>query len=172
MKKVLLQLLIFLFIFSSNAFAHEGFEKRVGNILIDINQTPVSPLVGETVDIYVVFKDESKKIDKSISDKNLTNWPVDISVIDTYYGDETKDKVIYKKGFKTDLNGGIDFTYTFNKANYFDIEFALKDSKGNLQKTGFLIQTRNPLTIALPYTIGAFFIGILLFYLFNKSLKK
>jgi hypothetical protein len=163
-----LALLIIFFFFPTSVFAHGGFLKQAGNIVVDINSSPISPFVGEKVDVYATFKDTSKKIKSSLSDQNLTDWPVEITVIDTFYGDQSKDKVIYKQGAKTNSNGGLDFTYTFPKENYFDIEYTLKDTTGKLQTTGFLIQTRsqnNNWFLLAAFIFG----GVVSFFLFRSK---
>src|SRR5260221_1431830 len=109
--------------------ANGGYEKRAGDITVYINQSPISPLVGENVKMNFVFKEEGKI-------QALSDFNVDLSVIDTYYGDQRKDRVIFKKSFVTDVNGSYDFDYTFHKENFFDIEFSFKDPAGNIQSTG------------------------------------
>src|SRR6266404_3677583 len=127
--------LFFVFAFPSFVFAHGGFERRAGDITVYINQSPISPLVGENVKMNFVFKEEGKI-------QALSNFKVDMSLIDTFYGDQSKDKLILKKSFVTDVNGSYDFDYTFHKENFFDVEFTFKDPAGNIQTTGYLIQPR------------------------------
>lgn len=158
------------------AFAHGGFEKRAGNIVVSVSQDPISPLVGEKVKMYFSFRDESIPVKQSLNEQDLTNWPVTLSVIDTYYGDQSKDKTIFKKDLKTDANGGFSFEYTFNKENYFDIDLRLKDSQGKDQETGFLIQPRkittsnNFLLYLLFFSLGT--MSTMLFIKFAKDFKK
>jgi len=134
--------ILLLLIPKQQASAHAGFEKRVGDTVIYIKHSPISPFVGEKVTFYLSFRDDSIKTN-SLNDQDLKNFPVLLSVIDTYYGDESKDEVIYKKQMVTDANGGFEFEYTFDKENYFDIELEFLDRNKNKQSVGFLIQPRS-----------------------------
>lgn len=125
-------------------FAHGGFEKRAGSVVVYVKQQPLSPLVGEKVQLWLSFRDEGDTLAKNLNDQDLVKWPVQLSVIDTFYGDESKDTILYQKDFITDPNGGFSFEYTFTKENYFDIDLRLKDKKGMSQQTGFLIFPRDP----------------------------
>jgi hypothetical protein len=119
-----------------------GIEKSAGDVTVYVFQGPISPLVGEKVKLTFALRDKSVKIKESLSEQNLKNHPVTLSVIDTFFGDESKDKKIYKKEFRTDANGNFSFEYTFDKENYFDIDLDFKDNKGVTQEVGFLIQPR------------------------------
>ena len=125
-------------------FAHGGVEKTVGTTMVFLNQTPLSPFVGEQVHLPFVFTDEK-------SNNPLVNIPVIVTVTDTFLGDETKDKIIYSNTMSTDVNGVLDFMYTFHKENYFDIDLHFKDAAGNDQETGFLVQARE---IQKPYSLS------------------
>lgn len=140
-------------VFTPFAFAHGGFEKKAGNVVVYINQRPVSPLVGETVSVFLTFRDESKPIKTSINDQELSRFPFVISVIDTYYGDAKKDKIIYQTNGKTDENGDYSFSYTFHKENYFDLHLRFIGPEGKLEETGFLIQPRSPKSISFPFLL-------------------
>ena len=166
MRKVLLTILLFV-VFMPQAFAHGGFEKSAENTTVYINQIPASPLVGEKVDFTFQFRDPTVLVDKDLSVKNLSNIPVQISLIDTYYGDESKDKKVFSKKFMTDENGNISFSYTFPKENYYDIEFSYKDHNGISQETGYLVQPRNsslsvPLLSIFPVLVGGLLLGFLI----------
>jgi len=125
-------------------YAHGGFEKRAGSVVVYVKQQPLSPLVGEKVQLWLSFRDEGDTSAKNLNDQDLVNWPVQLSVIDTFYGNESKDTILYQKDFITDPNGGFSFEYTFTKENYFDIDLRLKDKKAMSQQTGFLIFPRDP----------------------------
>lgn len=135
---------IFLFFPRETVSAHGGFEKRAGTVVVYVKQQPLSPLVGEKVQFWLSFRDEGDSSAKNLNDQDLVHWPVQLSVIDTFYGDESKDTILYQKDFITDPNGGFNFEYTFTKENYFDIDLRLKDKKGISQQTGFLIFPRDP----------------------------
>lgn len=119
------------------AAAHGGFEKRAGDTVVYVTQTPLSPFVGEEVRLNMVFQDAN-------SLERWKNIPVQINLIDTYYGDETKDKVIAVTTTTTDINGSLNFSYTFTKENYFDVDLHFTNPKtGKTEETGFLIQPRS-----------------------------
>ncbi len=167
-------LIFLLLLLPEQASAHAGFEKRVGNTIVYVKHSPISPLVGEKVTIYLSFRDESIKTN-SLNDQNLKNLPVLLSVIDTYYGDESKDTVIYQKQFVTDANGGFTFEYTFMKENFFDIELQFVDTQNKKQRVGFLVQPRKTRLITLTkestnplYLIVAFVMGGGTYYIVQK----
>lgn len=174
MRKViaLLILLVGLLLFTSSASAHGGVEKSVGDTYIYLTQSPVSPLVNEKVTMNFVFK-------RAGTYATLKNFPVHLTVKDTFEGDESRDVVISEKDLTTDENGSFDFDYTFQKANYFDLELSFKDGKGE-QVSGFLVQTREDVLIKTPEHQNSFardtvfFImgGIVTFILLRKKKNK
>lgn len=118
------------------AFAHGGFEKRAGDTVVYVTQTPISPFVGEKVTINMVFQ-------KYDTFDRWKNTDIHIKLIDTFYGDETKDKTIYTRTETTDVNGSVNFSYTFEKENYFDLDISfINPQTGKVEETGFLIQPR------------------------------
>lgn len=141
--------LIFAVTLPSYTLAHGGFEKRTGSVIVYVKQDPISPLVGEKVRLSFSFRDEGIKQGMSLNDQNLTNWPVKVNVVDTYYGNQSLDKSIYSEEFTTDANASFEFEYTFAKENYFDIDLDFKDARGNNLETGFLIQPRTPKDIII-----------------------
>ena len=143
MKKIILSFIL-LILFVTQVSAHGGFEKNANNTIVYITQEPISPLVGEKIDFTFQFRDPTVVVKKDLSVQNLANIPVEVSLIDTYTGDESRDKTIYKKTLVTDENGNLSFSYTFTKENYFDIDLSYKDHNGKVQETGFLVQPRGP----------------------------
>jgi hypothetical protein len=144
MKRNIFIIIIVFFLFhitSFSIFAHGGFEKHAGNILVEILQDPLSPRVGEKVTMYFRFKDQSIT-SRNASDQNLKKYSFKLAIIDTFPNDESKDTKIYEKELRTDVNGNASFSYTFSKENYFDIDLSFLDSHGKLQETGFLIHPR------------------------------
>lgn len=171
MRKLSFFILILFFIFPGTVVAHGGIEKNAGNTIVYINQIPISPLVGEKVKFTFQFRDPTVPKSIDLSRQNLTNIPVVISIIDTYYGDESKDKTIFLKEFRTDENGNISLSYTFPKENYYDIEFSYKDHNGISQETGYLVQPRNVSRFNLLYIISLLVGGFLLGFLISVKLK-
>lgn len=122
----------------SIAYAHGGVEKRAGNILVTLFQTPLSPLVGENVNFAFILSDSTKT-------KMLKNKQAKIVVTQTTVGDATKDTVVFTKIVKSDTNGVINFTYSFSKTNYYDIDLEFGKSQDEASTTGFLVQPRENL---------------------------
>ncbi len=133
--KLFLPLLFVLALFVPSAMAHGGAEKRSGPITAYYSQDPLSPLVGETVRSTFVLRDDLGH--------SMANWPVTVTLIDTFYGDESKDTQVLARLEHTDANGSVTFEYVFTKENYFDLEVGLHDRSGEDQTIGFLIQPRN-----------------------------
>lgn len=133
--KILFAALIMLCI-PSLSNAHGGFEKRAGDTVVYITQSPISPYVGEEVHMNMVFQ-QYNSLDR------WKNLDVQIKLIDSYYGDESKDKVILTTSEATDVNGSLNFSYTFPKENYFDVDVSFTNPQtGKREETGFLIQPR------------------------------
>lgn len=119
-------------------FAHGMVEKSAGNVTFFLNQSPISPLVGEKVHMTFVVADR-----RNVSDA-LRSFKVKLALIDTFYGDESKDKTIFTEDKITDANGAFDFEYTFDKENYFDVELSFVDPVGGEKEvTGFLVEPRD-----------------------------
>jgi hypothetical protein len=78
----LLSLAILLFIYVQQVDAHGGVEKNIGNTIVVLNQSPLSPVAGETVKMNFVLKDKD-------SFKNSVQTPVTLKIIDTFAGDES-----------------------------------------------------------------------------------
>jgi len=137
MKKLLLPISLFplFLLFPFTALAHGGVSKNLGNTVVYLNQSPVSPLVGENVDMNFIIRD--------LNNQSLANLPVSIRMVDTFYGDASKDKEILTQQLTTDPNGSLDFNYTFKKENYFDVELTYQDPVTHApESTGFLVQPR------------------------------
>ncbi len=146
------------------AFAHGGVEKVVGNTMVFLNQTPLSPLVSEQVHLPFVLTDEK-------TNQPLVHIPVKVTVTDTFLGDETRDRIIYSTTMSTDVNGVLDFTYTFPKENYFDIDLHFADASGAEQETGFLVQIRDPSkSLLLKQNIFFFILGLGISFLLYSSI--
>lgn len=126
--------------------AHAGVTKTAGNVDVFLKQSPLSPFVGEKVAMtFILFHHDS-----------TDQWryqDVTLRLIDTFYGDESRDTTLLEQQYKTDANGVITFEYTFPKENYFDVELSFVDSAGTLQAVGFLVQPRMQ-RVSVQYTPG------------------
>jgi hypothetical protein len=162
LKKKFITLLLILLIFPHLALAHGGVEKSSGNTTVFLNQSPLSPFVNEAVNLDFV-------IGRPNTTDRLTNLDVELTVTDTNE-DESKDKVIFKQVYHTDENGALDFTYTFPRENYFDVELKYIDPANNESGVvGFLVQTRIQTQI-LPQVI-ALILGVVVGIVFIKLIE-
>ncbi len=118
-----------------SAYAHAGVMKNAGDIDVILKQSPLSPLVGENVSMTFIFTEHD-------GNEQMRGHDVKLKLIDTFYGDESKDRVVLQKHYTTDVNGVISFEYAFPKENYFDVELVFLDQSGTLQQIGFLVQPR------------------------------
>ena len=140
MRFITITLALLLFVaFVQKTNAHGGVQKISGNTAVTFYQSPISPLVGEEVKITFVVSDRNFKRQPNLGGK--------LTLIDTYYGDESKDKVILTKPFKTDANGAFEFAYTFDKENYFNIDLQFDGQNDKSQHIDYLIQPRNTGTV-------------------------
>jgi hypothetical protein len=137
MKKLLSFLVIFglILIFPLTILAHGGVEKRAGNILVTLFQTPLSPLVGENVNFAFILTDPTQS-------KRFVKKSTRLVITKTAYNDPKNDKIVYTKTFTSDVNGTIDFSYTFPTTNYYDIDLQFGKPNDEASTTGFLVQPR------------------------------
>ncbi len=124
-----------LFHSAPSVYAHAGVMKNAGDIDVILKQSPLSPLVGENVSMTFIFTEHD-------GNEQIRSHDVKLKLIDTFYGDESKDRVILQKHYTTDVNGVISFEYAFPKENYFDVELVFLDQSGTVQQIGFLVQPR------------------------------
>ncbi|HEX5429531.1 MAG TPA: hypothetical protein VFX17_00440 [Patescibacteria group bacterium] len=114
-------------------FAHGGVSKLVGSTLVSLNQTPLSPQVGQDVQFAFTFTDT-----KFQQFKNL-NFKLD--VIDTAFNNPAADHLVYTTNVATDVNGNYIFKYIFPTSDYYDVELTFTDpTTDTSQTTGFLVQ--------------------------------
>ncbi len=152
-KKIKLFLLFTGLAIPALTYGHGGVQKQAGNTTIYISQNPISPLVGEEIEITFVLKQGLNE--------PLVNADVELALIDTFYGDESRDKVILTQQKKTDANEAFEFSYRFNKESYFDVDLKFKDLKtGEIQQTGYLIQPRNRTIMYKNNVLVIFAVGI------------
>jgi len=183
MKKVLLVSLLALLIVPSLVLAHGGVEKSSGNTTVFLTQSPLSPLVGEKVNLTFVLGRTGG------STERLAGVEVLMTVIDTG-ADESQDKEIYSVRKTTDANGAVVLDYSFTKENFFDVELSYRDPANNRsEEVGFLVQTRSasqatspineqpnqppvPMKSDVPGLVIAFVGGLVVGVLIQRSLKR
>lgn len=135
--------LFFIFQLTPSVFAHGGVQKRNSNYIVTLYQSPISPLVGERVMITFVVTDHNLN---PVRDQEGT-----LVLIDTFYGDESKDKKMLERKFQTDANGAFEFEYSFNKENYFNLELIFKGKEDKADHIDFLIEPREAGTIITKF---------------------
>lgn len=154
----------------TTAAAHGGFEKRAGDTVVYITQSPISPYIGEKVTINMVFQ-QYNSLDR------WKNLDVQLKLIDTYYGDESKDRVVFTTTETTDVNGSLNFSYTFPKENYFDVDLSFTNPQtGKKEETGFLVQPRNKIPVGFKtyalWAIPAVASGVVIGFLLKRKRKN
>lgn len=163
----------FLLIFQliPSAFAHAGVQKRNKDYIVTFYQSPISPLVGEQVKITFVVTDHN--LDRQVEVEG------NLILIDTFYGDESKDKKIFDKKFITDANGAFEFEYTFDKENYFNIELVFKGEEDKADHIDFLVQPRkgkdrSSISLSTAATLFGFgsLVGIIITVILKKKVNK
>lgn len=159
-KKITILFFIFDFLFFPHlAMAHGGVEKSSGNILVTLFQTPLSPLVGEKVTFTFILSNPTKTI-------ILKNKQVRIVVTRTTTGDASKDKIVYAQTVKSDVNGIINFAYTFPFTNYYDIDLEFGKPHDETKTTGFLVQPRENLQNNVQFLEIILVVSIILNFVF------
>lgn len=151
-------LAIFLFI-PRIVSAHGGVEKTAGNVLVTLFQTPLSPLVGENVTFSYILTDLSKN-------HVLKNKYARLVITKTYTGDENKDKVVFTKMVRSDVNGTITFSYSFPTTNYYDIDLEFGKQNDETNTTGFLVQPRENLQNNVQFLEIFLVVSIILNFVF------
>lgn len=167
---ILLFVLVFLLISPRLVLAHGGVEKSVGNILITLFQTPLSPLVGEKVNFAFILTDPNKT-------KALKNKQARIVLTQTTVGDPSKDTVVFTQKVKSDVNGIINFSYTFPRTNYYDLDLEFGKPNDETNTTGFLVQPRENLQNNVQFleifvVVSLILNFVVLFYWLRNILKK
>jgi hypothetical protein len=115
--------------------AHGSVSKNVGNAVVYLNQTPLSPFVGEKVNLAFTITDTKFQ--------TLKNTDVQLVLVDTFFNDASRDQTILTQNLKTDDNGALLFEYRFPKSDYYDVELSFKDPVTGVEEaTGFLVQPR------------------------------
>src|SRR5581483_4287547 len=87
------------------AFAHGGVSQNIGNAVVILNQSPLSPFVGEKVQMAFTITDT-----KLVA---IPNLGLELTLTDTYFGDAAKDKLVETQQLRTDANGTFVFDYVF-----------------------------------------------------------
>ena len=152
-------LFLLIFCFPLIVSAHGGVEKRAGNILVTLFQTPLSPLVGEQVNFAFILTDPT-------ASKRFTGEFARLVVTQTTTGNPSMDKIVFTKQMKSDSNGIISFSYMFPKTNYYDIDLEFGKPGDKANTTGFLIQPRKNLQMNVQFLEIVAVVSIILNFVF------
>jgi len=136
---------------------------------VTLFQTPLSPLTGEKVTFAFIITDPTKT-------KILKNKKARIVVTRTTVADPSKDTVVYSQNVTSDINGTINFSYTFPQTNYYDIDLGFGKPNDELHSTGFLVQPRensqkNVQFLEIVAVISIVLNFVLLFYWLRNLLR-
>ena len=174
-KTTIILLLIFVFLFATDAvFANGGDQRVVENkYLINLSRAPFTPRVGVKTSFLASFVDIQKN--KLISE-DLT-----VRIRISKLGDAPKGKFIYEQDNIAVKGGVLDFPYTFSEAVlheiFFDFAFASSPKKV-YNAPDFLIDVQQPKAneqSSKPLIIGLLFIAIIAFLaglLVGKKIKS
>lgn len=168
MKRLYIGLLFLLLVVPSQLLAHGGVSNQAGNVVVFLNQQPLSPLVGE--EVHMTFSVKNKEL------QTIPKVNVVLKLIQTG-NDPSQDQIIFTENKSADVNGNFDFTYKFTEEDYYDVEVALQDPVTNeLVVIGFLVQPRSPAQSFFDqylYWIIGFIIvdGLIVAYAVAKSKK-
>lgn len=134
-KRLVIVASLIVVLFPAVALAHGGVEHNTDDAVVQLYQTPLSPVAREYVVADLIFsaKDGSR----------LKNMPVTLTLTDTHEGDESKDRVVLERSTKTDANGIVSFGYRYAKPDFYDIDLDF-EVNNRPQEAGFLISVRNP----------------------------
>jgi hypothetical protein len=130
------------------ASAHGGVQRVTGSALITLYQSPISPFIGEPVRMTFALtgKDGAALADREVK----------LTLTDTFTGDESRDRVVLEKTYRTDANGDLEFDQTFPNPDYFDIDLSFLDPvSGQGVEGGFLVQPRQIPSTNVPLAEAA-----------------
>lgn len=170
-KLLILLALVAFSLFPNTALAHTEQGQRIGNYIVGVAQDPLSPFVGEEVEVTFDLEHvpsglnelrQASKPAQSVKGKLV----IKEMIVNQYVGrdSEAEYKIIYEEESITDLSGTVGVAYTFKKEGLYDIEFIW----GNNQETesaGREIFVREPTSYFLPQELGKriwLFVGVAL----------
>ncbi|MBI2984151.1 MAG: hypothetical protein HYY50_00810 [Candidatus Kerfeldbacteria bacterium] len=138
------------------ALAHGGVQQHVGDTHVTLIQQPLSPLVGEPVQLSFVVSDQDSQ---PLPKESLT-----VRVIETS-PDANRDREVARTQLTTDSNGVAAWNFVFPAERLYDLALDLPDATtDNDHAIGFLVEPRD-VTLPVGYptsrVLMAMGIGIL-----------
>jgi hypothetical protein len=162
---LLISIVTALLVSVSSASAHGGVQKQAGDITVYLTQMPLSPIIGEDVKMTFVF---SKGLNKQVKDLD-----VELTLIDTFFNDATRDTVILTEKKRTDVNGAFDFVYTFDKENYFDVDLKFVDPETKEEgDIGFLVQPRYRASLGMIILVNVLILAVVSAVVWRMIIKS
>lgn len=130
---------------SHSVFSHAALEQIIGNYHVSVDQTPLSPFVGEEVTVTFTVYDET---DNPVRDLKGTVIIKEEALKEFVGSDaEHETKQLHYLPITTDMNGVVSVDYTFKKEGTYDVEFQWGQEES--QSAGRLIQVREPTSFFL-----------------------
>jgi hypothetical protein len=168
--RILLAIAAVSLIFPAGALAHGGVFNLSNSVMVYLNQQPLSPLVGEKVELVFSVM--------NVQYEPLRNTPVSLRLVETS-NDSTQDRTILTESKTTDVNGNFAYEYSFDKEGYFDVELTVADPKTSQPSiVGFLIQPRalssqapEPQKISYGIAAAGAVLGSVITFAFVKAKK-
>jgi hypothetical protein len=162
LKLNLLPAIIFLFVFlllPNHALAHTGQEQAIGNYKVEISQNPLSPFVGENVQVTFTLENSAGKALEGLKGKIV----IKETTIKLYEEKDTElgSKIIYEENGITDTSGNVGISYKFKKEGVYDVEYIWGNNEN--ESAGQLIFVREPTSYFQPQELMKriwLFIGI------------
>lgn len=149
--QITIPLIIFFFYpFSFSVFAQTAQTQRIGNYVVTIAQDPLSPFVGEEVEVSFDFEQppaglgtlrEALKPAEGVKGKIV----IKETTVNQYVGKnaEVGDKVIYEEDTATDMSGSVGVAYTFKKEGLYSVAFVWGDNP-DTESISRQVYTREP----------------------------
>lgn len=151
-----------IFSFPLNAvFAHEGHDhEAITNYHVTVSQQPLSPFVGEKVEVTFTVKDENNQPVKNVRGEFvITKTTVQQFTNQTATQEE---KELAKSSGTTDQDGIATIDYTFPEEGLYNVAFVWGEDREK-ERASMQIFTRDPTSYFLPQELGKriwLFIGI------------
>jgi hypothetical protein len=162
------------------ASAHTGQSQLIGKYFVGVTLYPLSPFVGEDVQVSFDFEDRFRRPAEGVKGKLV----IKETTVDQFVEKEAVvgNKVIHEEAGTTDGSGSVGISYKFEKEGIYDVDFVWGDNP-ETESAGMQIFVREPTSyfltqelekriwlfviIALSGAIGG---GILTFILLTSTL--
>ncbi len=124
-------------------FAHQENQQIINDYKVSISQDPLSPFVGEDVQVNFELKMEDGTPATNINGKLIIKKFKTKTYIEKE--SETESEIIYQEKSQADANGIVGLAYKFSKEGFYDIEFIWGDDIEN-ESAGLEIHVREPIS--------------------------